>query len=91
MKKKIIFLVMSLVFVTLAASELRAQTDWENPVKKTLREGKPVVGLTITVPSPDIVVQAASLGFDFVWIEMEHSPVTLETVRNMVQIGRAHV
>jgi 2-keto-3-deoxy-L-rhamnonate aldolase RhmA len=29
-------------------------------------------------------VQAASLGFDFVWIEMEHSPITLESARNMV-------
>ena len=57
---------------------------WENPLKKTLRDGKPVVGMTITVPSPDVVLQAARVGFDFVWIEMEHSPVTLETVRNMV-------
>lgn len=61
-----------------------AQTLWENPVKKMLKEGKPVVGLTVTVPSAEIAVQAASLGFDFLWIEMEHSAITLESARNVI-------
>jgi hypothetical protein len=43
-----------------------ASTTWENPVKKNLREGKPVVGMTVTVASADVVLQAARLGFDFV-------------------------
>ncbi|HVA01160.1 MAG TPA: aldolase/citrate lyase family protein [Terriglobia bacterium] len=60
----------------------------ENPVKKLLREGKPVLGLTITVPSVEVAAQAANLGFDFLWIEMEHSPITLETLRNMVLATR---
>ncbi len=70
-----------MLLVTLPAS---AQTQWENPVKKTLKEGKPVVGLTVTVPSAEIAVQAANLGFDFLWIEMEHSAITLESARNIV-------
>lgn len=53
-----------------------------------LREGKPVIGMTITVASPEIAAQAANLGFDFLWIEMEHSPITLETLRNMVLATR---
>lgn len=61
-----------------------APVVWENPLKQLLREGKPVVGMTITVPSPDVVLQAARIGFDFVWIETEHSPLALETIRNMV-------
>jgi 2-keto-3-deoxy-L-rhamnonate aldolase RhmA len=80
--------VIALTGLLFTAPIVSAQTEWENPVKKTLREGKPVVGLTITVPSADVVAQAASLGFDFVWIEMEHSPITLETMRNMVQATR---
>lgn len=64
------------------------QADWENPVKKSLREGKPVVGLTVSIPSPEVVVQASSLGFDYVWIEMEHSPTSLETLRSMVLATR---
>jgi 2-keto-3-deoxy-L-rhamnonate aldolase RhmA len=61
-----------------------AQTDLENPVKKSLREGQPVIGLTVTLPSADIAAQGARLGFDFLWIEMEHSGITLETARTMV-------
>jgi 2-keto-3-deoxy-L-rhamnonate aldolase RhmA len=76
----------TLLFATvfLSAAALRAQTEWENPVKKSLREGKPVIGITVTIPSPDVALQAARLGFDFLWIEMEHSQTTLETARNMI-------
>jgi 2-keto-3-deoxy-L-rhamnonate aldolase RhmA len=28
------------------------------------------------------------MGFDFLWIEMEHSPITLETARNMILATR---
>ena len=62
--------------------------NWENPVKKLLRDGEPVIGITITVPSIEIAAQAANLGFDFLWIEMEHSPITLETLRGMVLATR---
>jgi 2-keto-3-deoxy-L-rhamnonate aldolase RhmA len=61
---------------------------WENPVKATLRAGKPVVGITITAASVEVAAQAAQLGFDFLWIEMEHSPITLETLRNIVLATR---
>jgi 2-keto-3-deoxy-L-rhamnonate aldolase RhmA len=61
---------------------------WENPVRKTIREGRPVVGITLTLASPEIAAQAAQMGFDFLWIEMEHSPITLETLRNMVLATR---
>ncbi len=64
------------------------QEVWDNPVKKLLREGKPAVGITLTVGSAEIAAQAASLGFDFLWIEMEHSPITLESLRNMVLATR---
>jgi 2-keto-3-deoxy-L-rhamnonate aldolase RhmA len=63
-------------------------TTWENPVKKSLREGRPVVACTITVNSVDVAAQAATMGFDFLWIEMEHSPITLETLRHMVLATR---
>jgi len=66
----------------------QAVSDWENPVKQLLREGKPVIGATITVASPEIAAQAANLGFDFLWIEMEHSPITLETARDMILATR---
>ena len=55
-----------------------------NPVRLRLAAGEPVFAITITVPSAEIAAQAAQLGFDFLWVEMEHSPITLETLRTMV-------
>jgi 2-keto-3-deoxy-L-rhamnonate aldolase RhmA len=65
-----------------------APGSWESPVKKLLRQGKPAIGVTITVNSVEVAAHAANLGFDFLWIEMEHSPITLETLRNMVLATR---
>jgi len=65
-----------------------ASEPWENPVKKRLRAGEPVFGLTITVASVEVAAHAAGLGFDFLWVEMEHSPVTLETLRHIVLATR---
>ncbi|MGC8793915.1 MAG: HpcH/HpaI aldolase family protein [Bryobacteraceae bacterium] len=53
-------------------------------MRRSLHEGKPVIGITIMTPSIEIAARAATLGFDFLWIEMEHSPITLETLRVMV-------
>jgi len=61
---------------------------WVNPVRKRLRAGQPVFGLTITVNSVEVAAHAATLGFDFLWVEMEHSPVTLETLRQIVLATR---
>jgi 2-keto-3-deoxy-L-rhamnonate aldolase RhmA len=61
-----------------------ATEPWVNPVRKKLASGKPVLAATITVNSVDVAAHAACMGFDFLWIEMEHSPITLETLRNMV-------
>jgi 2-keto-3-deoxy-L-rhamnonate aldolase RhmA len=64
------------------------EEKWENPVRKLLLEGKPVIGATITTSSVDVAAHAANMGFDFLWVEMEHSPITLETLRNMVLATR---
>jgi 2-keto-3-deoxy-L-rhamnonate aldolase RhmA len=63
-------------------------SPWENPVRALLRAGKPAVGVTITVNTVETAAQAASLGFDFLWIEMEHSPVSLDTLRHIVLATR---
>ena len=59
-----------------------------NPVKKMMAAGEAVIGTTVTVASVETAAQAAALGFDFLWIEMEHSPITLETLRNIVLATR---
>ncbi len=62
---------------------------WENPVRRLLSQGQPVIGMTITVGSVEVAAQAANLGFDFLWVEMEHSPVSWETFRNMALATRS--
>jgi 2-keto-3-deoxy-L-rhamnonate aldolase RhmA len=47
-----------------------------------------VFGITLTTPSLDVAARAAGLGFDFLWIELEHSPITLETARHIVLATR---
>ena len=64
------------------------QTKWANPVKEKLRRGEPVIGLVISVNNAEIAAAGAALGFDFLWIEMEHAPISLETLRNMVLVTR---
>lgn len=53
-------------------------------MRKALRQGQPVIGVTISTPAVEVAARTATLGFDFLWIEMEHSPITLETLRAMV-------
>jgi len=61
---------------------------WNNPVKLKLQKGEPVFGVVVSVNSVEVAVHAASLGFDFLWLEMEHTPLSLETVRNVVLATR---
>jgi 2-keto-3-deoxy-L-rhamnonate aldolase RhmA len=70
------------------AAEKVMEHAWESPVKRRLKESKPVFGCTITTPSLDVAARAATAGFHFLWLETEHSPITLETVHNMVLATR---
>lgn len=62
---------------------------WRNPVLARMESGQPAFAITITTPSVEAAAHAATLGFDFLWVEMEHSPITLETLRLMVLATRA--
>ena len=61
---------------------------WVSPVKKKLREGKAVIGAMMLVPCVETAAHIAGQGFDFLWVEMEHSPITLETLRLMALATR---
>src|SRR5690606_29133615 len=55
-----------------------------NTVKQKLTEGKQVFGGTISTNDPDVYCAMADAGFDFLWIEMQHSPLTYSEVSRMV-------
>jgi 2-keto-3-deoxy-L-rhamnonate aldolase RhmA len=61
-----------------------------NPVRAALKEGKAVFGSEISrLASPSVARIFAGAGFDFVFIDMEHTPFGLETVAGMIEAGRA--
>jgi 2-keto-3-deoxy-L-rhamnonate aldolase RhmA len=60
----------------------------ESTLRKALLEGRPVIGATVTVPSVDTALTLANAGFDFLWIEMEHGPITLESLRAILLATR---
>ena len=55
-----------------------------NTAKAKLERGEQIVGGTVTSPDPDIYCAMASSGFDFLWIEMQHSPLTYQEVARMI-------
>src|SRR3954470_14745981 len=55
-----------------------------NTVKQKLAAGRPVVGGTVLIPDPDSYCAMANAGFDFLWIEMQHSPMTYQDVARMI-------
>jgi 2-keto-3-deoxy-L-rhamnonate aldolase RhmA len=60
----------------------------DNPVKQALAENQPVIGAVISTNSVEVAAHVATLGFDFLWIEMEHAPITLEGLRHIVLATR---
>ena len=60
-----------------------------NTMKAKLRAGEPALGLSVMIPSPQLVEMAAGLGFDWVLIDCEHGTIGLETVELMVMAAEA--
>jgi 2-keto-3-deoxy-L-rhamnonate aldolase RhmA len=60
-----------------------------NPVKALWKDGKPAFGTWVTLcPNPRVIKIFASVGFDFVIIEMEHTDFNMQTVANLVLVAR---
>ena len=55
-----------------------------NTVKEKLMAGERVVGGTVSTPDPDIYCAMANAGYDFLWIEMQHSPLSYQEVARMI-------
>jgi len=57
----------------------------ENKLKKALQEGKAVLGPFMKLSDPAVVEIFGHAGFDFVIIDLEHGPLSIETAQNMVR------
>ena len=61
-----------------------------NPFKEGLREGRLQLGTWVMlVRTPAILTLLKSVGLDFARLDMEHTPVSLETVSDMAVLARA--
>jgi 2-keto-3-deoxy-L-rhamnonate aldolase RhmA len=61
----------------------------QNRMKEKLRAGEPVFGVSIMIPSPQIVEMVAAAGFDWVLLDCEHGTLTLESVELMAMASEA--
>jgi 2-keto-3-deoxy-L-rhamnonate aldolase RhmA len=59
-----------------------------NTAKLKLMQGKPLVGGTVSSPDPNVYCAMANSGFDYTWIEMQHSPLTYQEVARMIYACR---
>ncbi|MDH7499983.1 MAG: aldolase/citrate lyase family protein [candidate division NC10 bacterium] len=55
-----------------------------NPVKAKLKEGKPVMGAVMITPSLGNMQVLSRSGLDWVWIDMEHGPINLESAHALI-------
>ena len=60
-----------------------------NIMKEKLRAGEPVFGVSVMIPSPQIVEMVAAAGFDWVLLDCEHGTLTLESVELMAMAAEA--
>jgi len=88
-KQVVLFVMVCMVFSWITAgkaqvSDQKAPARLYNTAKQKLVEGKQIVGATVFSPDPNIYCAMANAGYDFLWIEMQHSPLTYEDVARMI-------
>ena len=60
-----------------------------NRMKEKLRAGEPVFGVSVMIPSPQIVEMVGAAGFDWVLLDCEHGTLTHESVELMAMAAEA--
>jgi len=94
-KRALAFLILPLVpvWVSRAQPQAAAGGDWRvptqpvriyNTAKQKLKEGKQIVGGTVFLPNVDTYCAMANAGFDFLWIDLQHSPMTYDDVAKLI-------
>jgi len=52
-----------------------------------VKEGKPLIGIIQTLSAPEITEIIDLAGFDWVFIDLEHGPLTIESAKGILQVG----
>ncbi|MDY6982078.1 MAG: aldolase/citrate lyase family protein [Pseudomonadota bacterium] len=86
--RKTLLQLLAAATLTTALPTVAAEADANgifNPVIQKLAAGGQVVGGTVSSADIDVYCAMASSGFDFLWIEMQHSPLTYAQVATMIR------
>jgi 2-keto-3-deoxy-L-rhamnonate aldolase RhmA len=84
-RRLIVSAVISAAFSIAAAQNGAPAGRIYNTVKTKLKEGKQVFGGTVSSSDPDVFCAMANAGFDFLWIEMQHSTLTYQESARMIR------
>ena len=55
-----------------------------NPLKARIAAGKRSAGILVSIPSVGMVQTLADAGYDWLFIDMEHGPITIESAHAMI-------
>jgi 4-hydroxy-2-oxoheptanedioate aldolase len=61
----------------------------KNKMKEGLLSGQPAFGVSVMIPSPQVVEMMGKLGFDWVLIDCEHGTISLESMELMIMAAEA--
>lgn len=61
----------------------------KNRLKQKLQSGQLALGVSVMVPSPQVVEMLGGLGFDWVFIDCEHGGISPENVELMAMAAEA--
>ena len=57
----------------------------KNPLKAKLKQGKPAYGIGLSIGHPDVAEIIGKLGYDWAFIDTEHSPMDVADVQVLLQ------
>src|SRR5258706_532403 len=72
---------------TLHSPERCAARD--NRTKARMASGQPALGISLTIPDAFVAEMVGAAGFDFVLVDTEHSPITVDQLQTMLVALRA--
>ena len=61
----------------------------KNATKQRLKNNEPSFGMGLLWPSPELAELAGSLGFDWLWLDVEHGPFDLQALSNVVRAAES--
>lgn len=57
----------------------------KNTLKEKVKKGDAALGVFVAFPSPDVVEMCGYLGFDFVLLDAEHGPMSVESAAHLLR------